>query len=88
MYIILSKDDNVHTGFSALGHEIHLARFILCDMLHTNFINKDDTIVTYSSDRFFLYNNFFINVISYNEYLLLNNLHKQDTLLLEILIIY
>jgi hypothetical protein len=70
MYIIVSKKDGIyHTGFSALGHEIHLGRYILCDMLSKNYITKDDIIVTYNIDRKFLYSNLFDNIISYEEFI-------------------
>jgi hypothetical protein len=70
MYIIVSKkEEKYHSGFSALGHEIHLSRYILCDMLNKNFITKNDTIVTLNIDRKFLYSNLFENIISCDEFI-------------------
>jgi molybdopterin converting factor small subunit len=63
MYIILSKYSELHTYFNALGHEIHIARYILLNMLNNNYISKNnnyisknDTIVTLNNERLFLYN--------------------------------
>jgi hypothetical protein len=70
MYYILTKnEDEHHTGYCALGHEIHLSRHILLDMLDRNYINvNNDIIVTTNIDRKFLYSNIFRNIISYNDY--------------------
>ena len=59
MYIIVSKQniENTHHALNALGHEIHISRFIICDMLNKQIINNNDIIVTVSEDRFFLYKN-------------------------------
>ena len=53
---------------SALGHEIHLSRFILFDLLIKNKISKNDTLVLYNLDRSFLYNNIFKKIISWDKY--------------------
>jgi hypothetical protein len=60
-------DENCHTGFSALGHEIHLGRLILLDMLHNNYIDENDVIVTFQ-DRFFLYSKLFKLIITHEQY--------------------
>jgi hypothetical protein len=80
MFIILSKQVvGHHTGNNALGHELHISRFILCDMLNRSFINKSDTIVTLNSDRMFLYNLLFTNVITFNEFTS-KNINDKDVL--------
>ena len=70
--IILSKyynnDINQYTCLSCLGHEIHLTRFLLFDLLQKNIIDINSIIVTLSKDRFFLYDKIFKNVISWNTY--------------------
>jgi hypothetical protein len=72
-YIIISiNDNNYHTGFSALGHEIHLARWILLDMFNKGYILEKTTIVINNIDRKFLYSNLFNNIISYNDFLKMN----------------
>ena len=72
MYYIISKiEDTNHTGFNALGHEIHLGRFILLDMVHKGFIDtNNDIIVTNNRDRFFLYSKIFKNIICYSDFIL------------------
>ena len=72
MFYILSKPTEIHNDFCALGHEIHISRFIICDMLYKNFININDTIVTLTDDRKFLYTKLFDRVLSYNDFLKLN----------------
>ena len=67
-YIVLSIQSNSHDAYSALGHEIHISRFILYDLLQNNFINNECIIVTLSSDRFFLYSNTFKNLLTWQEY--------------------
>jgi len=79
IYIIVSKSDNdldinnKHMISSALGHEIHMTRFILFDLLEKNIIDLNSTIVNISEDRFFLYNKLFKNMITYDNY---HNNHK------------
>jgi len=69
-YLIISRDESKHhTGFCALGHEIHLGRTILLDMLHNNYINDNCVIVTVNLDRAFLYSKIFKNIISYNDFI-------------------
>jgi len=78
MYIVISKDDkNYHTGFCALGHEIHLSRFILFDMFYKKYIDDNCIIVTVNEERKFLYNNVFKNIISYNKFTELNINNEQ-----------
>ena len=70
MFIIVSKQvNNCHSGNNALGHELHISRFILCDMLNRSIINKSDTIVTVNADRFFLYSLLFNNVITFTDFI-------------------
>jgi hypothetical protein len=68
MYIIVSKTAKTHEYVNPLGHEIHITRFILYDLLQKNKISTNDIIVTNSIDRFFLYNKIFNNVITYTNY--------------------
>jgi len=49
-----------------LGHEIHMTRFVLIDMLLQNHISKEDIVVTLK-DRKFLYENF-IRCMDVEEY--------------------
>ena len=67
-YIILSKTCNCHCGKNALGHEIHVSRFILFDLFQRNLIDSNSIIVNLYSDRFFLYDKYFKEIITYNEY--------------------
>lgn len=70
-FIIISKDHyncEPDRYISALGHEIHLQRFILFDLLQKNKISKNDTIVLYSLERSFLYNNVFTKILSWEKY--------------------
>jgi len=78
IYIIVSKkcSNYGHSFENALGHEIHLTRFMLFDLLQKNVINLDSTIVTLYEDRFFLYNKTFRNIITWDEYV---NNKKTDT---------
>jgi hypothetical protein len=68
LFIILSKYSENHNSVNALGHEIHLTRFILLDLLQKNMIDTSAFIVTLSADRFFLYNNIFTNIIDWDNY--------------------
>jgi len=70
IYIIVSKKCTIygHGFVNPLGHEIHLTRFILFDLLQKNMINLECTIVTLYEDRFFLYNKTFKNIITWDEY--------------------
>jgi hypothetical protein len=51
-----------------LGHEIHMTRYVIIDMLLQNKISTDDIIVTLK-DRKFLYTNIFKNCISSEEFM-------------------
>ena len=69
IFVILSKKEcGHHTGENALGHEIHLTRYILYDMLQKNVIDNNVNIVTISKDRFFLYSNIFTKIHEWNDY--------------------
>jgi len=82
-YIVVSKIENEHhTGYCALGHEIHLGRFILLDMLDKNYINTNDVVVTSNIDRFFLYSKIFKNVISCDEYSRNGNIKDENKILI------
>jgi len=76
-YIIVSKKDpNFEHGFTnPLGHEIHITRFILMDLLQKKKISEESIIVTLKEDRFFLYNNIFNHVIDWYSY---QNIIKLD----------
>jgi hypothetical protein len=70
-YIILSESGDkidLHDVTSCLGHELHLSRIVLFNLLYKNLINKDATIVTIAEDRFFLYNKTFTRVITWENY--------------------
>uniref|UniRef100_A0A6C0LC97 Uncharacterized protein n=1 Tax=viral metagenome TaxID=1070528 RepID=A0A6C0LC97_9ZZZZ len=68
LFIIVSKNAQSHDFVNALGHEIHLTRFILLDLLQKNLIDTNTFIVTLTNDRFFLYNKIFNNVINWSDY--------------------
>jgi hypothetical protein len=71
----LKEDDykKYHTGWvRCLGHEIHVVRIIIIDMLIKNKINANSDIIVTKSDRQFLYTDIFKNVITYEEYRKLN----------------
>jgi hypothetical protein len=65
----MSMTSPTHSEFNALGHEIHISRYILLDMLHQHYITYLDTIVTLYADRKFMYSVLFNNVITYDEFL-------------------
>ena len=69
IFVILSKKVSGHAGESALGHELHLTRYILYDMLQKNVIDNNVNIVTISKDRFFLYSNIFTKIHEWNDYI-------------------
>lgn len=75
MYIILSNLD-----LDCLGHELHLARFILFDLLQKNKITLDDFLVTMKKDRFFLYDKMFKNTITWDDYCV-NHVNEKNTVL-------
>lgn len=76
MYFIVSAD-NTYRGkligvdhlnrANTIGHEIHMTRPILLFLLANGLITVDDTIVTKSNERFFLYSNIFKNIIEYKD---------------------
>jgi hypothetical protein len=71
MEIIVSKPDILHGGHgfvNPLGHEIHITRFILFDMLNKGVISNNVKIITLTEDRFFLYNKQFKNVHRFENY--------------------
>lgn len=72
MYLILSQKDESHCELNALGHEIHISRFILMSMLKNNYITIKDTIIIICEDRKFLYSKIFENVIMYDDFLNMN----------------
>lgn len=79
IYLIISKnnDNNYHCQFEALGHEIHLGRYILMDMLNGKYIdNNNYIIVTARLERKFLYSKLFDKIISYNDFIKLNQEDK------------
>ena len=78
-FIIVSKLRGKHDSFNALGHEIHITRFILLDLLQKNKITNDSVIVTVYKDRKFLYENLFQHVIDWDEFIKIY-LDKVDTL--------
>ena len=75
MFLLVSNFHNnneMHGCVSALGHEIHISRYLVCDMLKNNYINEEDTIVTIYEDRKFLYSKLFKNVLTLDEFNKLN----------------
>jgi hypothetical protein len=58
---------------ACLGHEIHMTRVVIIDMLLQNVINESDIVVVRNDDKKFLYETLFENVINYNEFLELEN---------------
>jgi hypothetical protein len=67
-YIVSLKNSHSHDGFSALGHEIHLSRWVLLDMLNKKYIDTCvDVVVTNHEDRRFLYTKLFDHVITSDE---------------------
>jgi hypothetical protein len=66
--IIISSLDNYGNERGCLGHEIHITRCIIIDMLLQNFINKHDVIIVGNNDKKFLYNILFDNVLTCHEF--------------------
>lgn len=83
-YIILSKPHTTHSGCNALGHEIHITRFILFDLLQKKCINNETFIVTINQDRFFLYTNTFNNVIEWSDYNKFEEIIKQESNIIDL----
>lgn len=54
-------------GHPCLGHDLHLTRIIILDLLNKEKINSNDTIIV-TKDRQFMYENIFKNIITYNEF--------------------
>jgi len=69
--IIVCSGENVE----CLGHEIHITRCIIIDMLLKGYIKNNDIIVT-KKDRKFLYTLLFNNVIDINDF---KNIELNDT---------
>lgn len=76
MYFIVSADKTYRGKLigvdhfnraNTIGHEIHMTRPILLFLLANGLITVDDTIVTKSNERFFLYSNIFKNIIEYKD---------------------
>lgn len=66
---IVILNDNIYSGYtSCIGHEIHINRFILIDLLLQNIIDINTIIVIKNEDRKFLYDSIFNNVIFYDNY--------------------
>jgi len=66
--IIISSLNNYGNARGCLGHEIHITRHIIIDMLLQNFINKHDIIIVGNNDKKFLYNLLFENVLTCDEF--------------------
>lgn len=49
------------------GHDLHITRLIIFDLLNKEIINSNDTIII-TKERQFLYDNIFKNVITFNEF--------------------
>lgn len=60
--IILSN----YKSFCYLGHEIHLTRIILLDLLAKDIIKTDEVKIYTMKDRIFLYSKIFKYVYDYN----------------------
>lgn len=65
---------------SCLGHEIHVTRCVIIDMLLQKYINEDDIIVVKNDDRKFLYQLLFKTVLSYKEFSCLTDIEKYNTI--------
>lgn len=72
-HLVLKEHGNTTKNYCkmCLGHEIHLTRFLIIDMLIQNRISKDDIIVTLK-DRRFLYSKIFKNCITEEEFWAMN----------------
>jgi len=67
--LFITCDDKIYPWWTkCLGHEIHITRIMVLDMLLKGKINTNDIIVTFD-DRKFLYSRIFTNIINYNQYL-------------------
>jgi len=63
---------------SCLGHEIHMTRCIIIDMLLQKYIKKTDIIVVKNDERKFLYELLFDKVLSYKEFSYLTDIQKYN----------
>jgi hypothetical protein len=67
--LFITSDDKKYPYWTkCLGHEIHITRIMVLDMLLKNKVNTDDIIVTFD-DRKFLYSKIFTNIINYEKFL-------------------
>lgn len=64
--IIISSDVKQNC---CLGHELHVTRCVIIDMLLQSYINENDVIVVKNSDKKFLYAALFKNVLTYCQYI-------------------
>jgi hypothetical protein len=89
MYIVVSTSYNYKgtvIGYDCInraqtiGHEIGITRPILLFLLSQNLVTINDTIVTISNQRFFLYSKIFKNIIDYDS--IPDNTTKDDILYL------
>jgi len=55
------------SGHPCFGHDLHISRLIILDLLNKEIINTNDTIII-TKERQFLYDNIFKNVITFNEF--------------------
>jgi hypothetical protein len=62
---ILSPYVNNHF---CLGHDLHISRIIVFDLLNKNIINNNDTLIV-TKDRQVFYNNLFKNIITFTEFI-------------------
>lgn len=51
-----------------LGHDLHISRIIVFDLLNKNIINNNDTLIV-TKDRQEFYNNLFKNIITFTEFI-------------------
>jgi hypothetical protein len=65
MYNIIKN--NIYDHF-CFGHDIHLSRLIIFDMLNKNIITNKETLIV-TKDRQFLYSSIFENVITFEEFI-------------------
>lgn len=62
----------------ALGHEIHVSRILIFDLLNKNFISTKDTLILREPDRHFLYSSTFANIITYKQFCELENINEKS----------
>lgn len=78
--ILVNGEECSDPTFNCLGHEIHITRIILLDLLCKNIISDNDIVVT-CSDRIFLYDKIFHNTITTQQY---NKLDKDKYNIIDI----